>query len=286
MEAVGKSILKEIFPRKPEWTHKGDYGRLLVISGSRWMTGSPATIGLAAMRTGADILSFVGPERAMNVTANSSHTFITEPLAGNFLGMQHVKQVLDFLDIMKPTAVAIGPGLWRNQETRKAVVEIIGQLSVPMVIDADAVRALSGNAGVLDDKQAIITPHADEFRELTGVHVTQTTAQRADVVRRKAEELKTVILLKGHVDIISDGKRTRINKSGNAHMTKGGMGDSLTGICAALVARRINKIDIFTAACAAAYINRRAGDIAARRFKEGVSAADLIDNIPLAIQGK
>jgi len=286
MEVVSKSILKEIFPSKPEWTHKGEYGRLLIISGSRWMTGSPSTIGFAAMRTGADILSFIGPERAMNVTANACYTFITEPLAGNFLGMQHVKQILEFYDVMKPTAVAIGPGLWRNEEIRKAVIEIISQISVPMVIDADAIRALSQNTDVLEGRQAIVTPHADEFRELTGIQVNQSVTQRADAAKREAQKLRAVILLKGHVDVISDGNKVVLNKTGNVHMTKGGMGDSLTGVCAALIARKINKIDSFTAASAAAYINGRAGDIAARKLKEGITAEDLIDNIPFAIRGK
>jgi len=286
MEFISKTILKEVFLSKPEWTHKGEYGRLLIISGSRWMTGSPSTIGLAAMRTGADMLFFVGPERAMNVTANSSYTFITEPLTGNFLGMQHVKQVLDFYDVMKPTAVAIGPGLWRNDETRKAVVEILNQINVPMVIDANAIRALSQEKEVLENKQAVVTPHADEFRELTGVQVNPNITQRADAVKKEAQKLRTVILLKGHVDIISDGNKIALNKTGNAYMTKGGMGDSLTGICAALIARKINKIDLFTAACAAAYINGRAGDIAARKLKEGITTIDLINNIPLSLQGK
>lgn len=286
MEYISKSILKDVFPSKPEWAHKGEYGRLLVIAGSRWMTGSPSTIGLAATKTGVDILFFIGPERAMNVTANSSHTFITEPLTGNFLGMQHVKQVLDFIDTMKPTGVAIGPGLWRNEETRKAVVEIVSQVNVPMVIDADAIRALSWNKDVLENKQAVITPHANEFKELTGIDLTQNVTQRADVVKKEAQKLKTVLLLKGHVDVISDGSKTMLNKTGNVYMTKGGMGDSLTGICAALISRKINKVDLFTAACAAAYINGRAGDIAARKLKEGLAAADLINSIPSAIQGK
>ena len=97
---------------------------------------------------------------------------------------------------------------------------------------------------------------------------------------------KTVILLKGHVDVISDGSKVALNKTGNVYMAKGGMGDTLTGICAALVARKINQIDLFTAASAAAYINGRAGDIAARKLKEGLTTTDLINNIPFAIQGK
>jgi len=286
MEYVSKSILKDVFPPKPEWTHKGEYGRLMIIAGSRWMTGAPSTVGLAAMKTGADMLFFIGPERAMNVVANSYHTFINEPLTGNFLGMQHVKQVMDFIDTMKPTAVAIGPGLWRNEETKKAVVEIIGQVEVPMVIDADAIRALSWNKDVLESKQTILTPHSNEFKELTGIEVNPSVTQRAEAVKKTAQELKSVLVLKGHVDVISDGNKVVLNKTGNAYMTKGGCGDTLTGICAALIARKINKVDMFDAACAAAYINGRAGDIAASRLKEGMTTVDLINSIPSAMHGK
>src|SRR3972149_4813996 len=165
MEYVSKAILKEVFPPKPEWTHKGDYGRLLIVGGSRRMTGAPSTVGLAAMRTGVDTLCFIGPERAMGVVANTFYTFMSEPLAGIFLGIQHVKQVLDFVDSMKPTAVAIGPGLWRNDETRKAIVEIVEQIQLPMVIDADAIRAIGSRREILENKKTVVTPHADEFRE-------------------------------------------------------------------------------------------------------------------------
>jgi len=286
MEVIAKTILKEIYPEKPDWTHKGEYGRLLVIAGSRWMTGSPTIVGMAAMKAGADMLFFMGPERAMNVTAGSFPTFITEPLNGNFLGMQHVRQIADFMDVMKPTAVAIGPGLWRNEETRKAVVEIIGQINVPMVIDADAIRALRAARGVLENKKAILTPHANEFKELTGNEVSQSVTQRTEAVKKAAKDLSSIVILKGHVDIISDGSKTMANKTGNVHMTKGGMGDSLTGICAALISRAVNKVDMFKASCAAAYINGRAGDLAARKYGEGMTAMDLINSIPLAIQGK
>ena len=286
MEYVSKAILKEVFPPKPEWTHKGDYGRLLIVAGSRWMTGAPSTVGLAAMRTGVDTLCFIGPERAMGVVANTFYTFMSEPLAGNFLGMQHVKQVLDFVDSMKPTAIAIGPGLWRNDETRKAIVEIVEQIELPMVIDADAIRAIGSRREILENKKTVVTPHADEFRELTGVQVTTSITQRAEAVKKEAQKLRTVILLKGHVDVISDGSKVALNKTGNTFMTKGGMGDTLTGICAALVARRINTVDLFAAACASAYINGRAGDIAARKLKEGTTTINLIDSIPSAIQGK
>jgi NAD(P)H-hydrate epimerase len=153
-----------------------------------------------------------------------------------------------------------------------------------MVIDADAVRALSANPKLLHGKQTIITPHSNEFKELTGVELSTKVEERAKHVKEWAHKLGTTIILKGHVDIISDGKSVAMNKTGNPNMTKGGFGDMLTGVCGALIARRKNKVDLYEAACAAAYINGKAGDLAAKEKGIGLLPTDAIEKIPEVIQ--
>jgi hydroxyethylthiazole kinase-like uncharacterized protein yjeF len=270
MQTVTKVILKKVYRKKSEWLHKGDYGRLLVVCGSYRMTGSPVIVGLAALRTGVDVVCFAGPERAMYVAAAAFPTFITQPLKGNFLNKQHADEVIGFADEMRISGLAIGPGLWRLPETREAVVKIIERLEVPMVIDADAIRAMNVATDVLRKKTAVLTPHADELFELSGRKVSTQLDDRIKTVKEVAKQLNTTIVLKGHVDVISDGGKILLNRTGNVHMTKGGFGDSLTGICAAFMARRKNRVDPLTAAAAAAYINGRAGDLAVKKFKEGV----------------
>lgn len=284
MEAVTKSILKKVYPKKDPWTHKGHYGRLLIIAGSEMMTGAPTLIGKAALRAGTDVVYFIGPKRAMNAVANAYPTFINKPLDCDYLRKENLKDIVEFAEQMRITGLAIGPGLWRTKETRKVILEIIQSFDVPMVIDADAARAASMLPRNLSDKKSVVTPHANEFRELTGENVPMDLQQRIKVVEKSAKDFGSVILLKGHVDVISDGKQTAVNKTGNVWMSKGGFGDTLTGICAAFLARQKNQVDAFTAACASAYINGRAGDIAAKSFGVGVLPTDLIESIPQVVR--
>lgn len=284
MEEQKKSIVRKVFPKKDLWSHKGDYGKLLIISGSEMFTGSPVLIGMAALRSGLDLVYFAGPERAMNIAASYYPTFITLPLKGSYIDRQHLDEILDFANSMKINALVIGPGLWRNQFTRKAILSIIERFDVPMVIDADAVRALEANHEILKEKQTILTPHSDEFREMTGMELTPKVEGRIRAVKMWAKKLGTTIVLKGHIDVISNGEKVAINKTGNVNMTKGGFGDMLTGICGALIARKKNKVDFYDAACAAAYINGKAGDLAAEEKAEGILPTDAINKIPEIIR--
>jgi NAD(P)H-hydrate epimerase len=282
-ERVGPSILKTSFPKKDPHSHKGQYGRLLVIGGSFIMTGAPVLVGTAAMRSGADLVYFIGPERAMNVAANSSPNFITYPLEGDFLEERDLENVFDFAQKMRVTSLAIGPGLGREERTLKTIAEIIGGFDAPMVIDADALHALSGYGRIkhiLKGKDVVLTPHADEFHEMTGEKPSKSVDERIDLVRDAAERMGATVLLKGKVDVISDGERVATNSTGNQFMSKGGTGDVLTGVCASLLSRKINKVNCFTAACAAAYINGKAGDVSAKKLGLGLTATDVLDAIP------
>jgi hydroxyethylthiazole kinase-like uncharacterized protein yjeF len=280
---IGKSILKTVYKKRDPWTHKGHYGKLLVITGSERITGSPVIVGFAALRAGIDLVYLCGPKRAMDSSIAMYPFFISQPLEGRELIEEHLPAIISFVNDMKPTAVAIGPGLWRSEKTRKAVVKIVETIDLPFVIDADAIRAISSDKELLKNRTAVLTPHSNEFKELTGIEVSNVIDERVETVKTEAKKWRTVILLKGNVDVISDGKRVAINKTGNPYMSKGGCGDTLTGICAAFLARNVDKIDTFTAACAAAYINGRAGDIAARKLKSGILPTDLIDAIPSAV---
>lgn len=280
---VSKSILRQVFKKRNPWTHKGQYGKLLIIAGSERITGAPILIAKAALRTGCDTIYLTGPKRAMDAAAFSYPTFINQPLEGRELIEEHIPSIVTFVNDMKPTGIAIGPGLWRTERTRNAVRKIVATFDLPFVIDADAIRAISEEKEILKNKTAVLTPHPNEFKEFSGIEVTNNIDERVEAVKNEAKKWRVVILLKGYVDIISDGKKVALNKTGNPFMSKGGCGDTLTGICAAFLARKVDQIDPFTAACAAAYINGRAGDIAARKLKSGLLPTDLIESIPNAI---
>ncbi len=274
MIKITKDILKQVYRRRRLWSHKYDFGHLLIVGGSKLYSGSPVLAALAALRTGVDLVTIVAPERAANIAATFSPDLIAYPLKGDYLDRRHLKDLFKFTK--GKTAVAIGSGLWRIKPVLDTTVEYMKNINLPCVVDADAIHAIA-KAKRLNLKNCVLTPHDYEFFALSGTKPTIELGKRIDAVKRVAREMGTTILLKGRIDIISDGEQIAVNRTGNAYMTVGGTGDTLTGICGSLLAQGI---DCFTAACAAAYINGRAGDIAARKLKQSLMATDVIKAIP------
>ena len=278
MKKVSKGIIKKIFRKRDRWSHKGNFGKLLIIGGSKKYSGSPALAALAAYRVGVDLVTVASPERAANIIASFTPDLITYPLKGDYLNENHLRDI--FLLVENSHALVMGGGLERSEETLKTILKILKGISIPCVIDADAIYAVAKEKKVLR-KEFVVTPHSHEFFILTGRKPTNDVKKRAELVKNVAQELNCVVLLKGNVDVISDGDEVFINETGNPYMTVGGTGDTLAGILGALLAR---KVDPLSAACAAAYINGRAGDLAARKFGEGLMASDLLQEIPEVIR--
>lgn len=270
---IEKSVLRKIYNKRPKDAHKGAAGRLLVIGGSETYSGAPALAALAAYRAGCDLVFVAAPERAANIIATFSPDIITIPLYGRCLKKKHVVD-LEY-HIRRASAITLGGGLGRCKETFQAVSKII-DIEKPIVVDADAIHGLNEKV-----KGSVFTPHAYEFELLTGEKPHKNFNKRRGQVLKYAKKYECVILLKGSKDVISDGKRSAINKTGNVYMTKGGTGDTLAGICGAFLARGV---EFFDAACAAAYVNGLAGDLAAKQYGESVLASDLIWQIPKAIR--
>lgn len=157
-----------------------------------------------------------------------------------------------------------------------------------MVIDADAIRSVGVIKEKIKNKKMLLTPHANEFLELTGKQVSENIKDRINTVRKEAYELNCgkngtcplyppiTVVLKGNVDVVSNGKDIILNDTGSPVMTKGGCGDTLTGIAGAMLARGV---DTFTAGCVSAYINGKAGEMAVNEYGEGFLPTDLIDMI-------
>jgi len=280
MKTVDKKLIKKIFKPREKWSHKGDFGSLLVIGGSKRYSGSPTFNALAAYRTGVDLVTIAAPRRAADIIASFSPDLITYPLDGDHLNESHLDDV--FILAENSDAVVIGGGLERNEETLTAVKKILGGLTSPCVIDADAIHAVATDKKLLREN-FILTPHSHEFYALTGMEPEPNVKKRFALVKKESSKMGCVIILKGHIDVISDGKKAAINKTGSPYMTVGGTGDTLTGICGALLARGV---DPFEAACAACYINGSAGALAAKKLGEGLMASDLINEIPNVIKRK
>lgn len=285
MKKVTKDILKNIFPERPKdkYFKKYDFGLLLVIGGSDFYSGSPALNAMAAFRTGVGMVRIVAPKRAADIIASFSPNLATYPLEGNWLERKHLATLISMTESAKAVAennvaVVIGGGMGRSEETQEAILEYLQQVDCPVVIDADAIHAVGKKPEIVSGKPFLFTPHGYEFFVLTKRKTYQLpTEEQIKIVREEAERLKTVILLKGKPDIISNGKEVALCPTGSPYMAVGGTGDTLAGICGALMAR---KIDPFLAAQAAAYINGKAGEIATEKLKEGLTATDVIEAIP------
>ena len=276
---VRESILKEIYFKRKEWCKKYDFGSLLVIGGSKNYSGSPAFNALAALRAGVDLVTVLAPERAANIIASFSPDLIAYPLRGDYIEEGHLEELMEFTQ--NKTAVVIGGGLTRKENVLRTVLKYLEEVEIPVVIDADAIHAVARRKSVLEGKNFVLTPHSFEFKVLSGVYPSINLKERIEIVEKVAKELKTTILLKGHFDVISNGEKTALNKTGSPLMTKGGLGDTLAGILGAYLARGN---DVFISACAAAYLNGKAGELAAEKYSESLIASDLIKEIPNTVR--
>lgn len=274
MERIGSGVLKKVYKKRYIWSHKYDFGHLLVIGGSKHYSGSPAFNALAALRAGVDLVTIVAPERAANIIASFAPDMIAYPLDGDYICPEHLDKLVEMTK--NKDAVVIGGGLTRSKEVLKTVVEYLKRIDIPAVIDADAIHAVATKKEILKDKKFVLTPHPYEFFVFSGIKPTKNMKYRIKMVKDAATAAKTTILLKGHLDIISDGERASVNRTGNPYMTAGGLGDTLAGITGAILARGIG---CFEAACAAAYINGKAGEIASKQFGESLIASDVINTI-------
>jgi len=270
---IKKPFVKKLFPTRDKWSRKGDFGHLLIIGGSKLYSGSPAFAALAALKTGTDLVTVFAPKRAADIIATFSPDLITYPARGDFLNSWNLGEALRFLK--KADAVVIGGGVGKRKETAAFVEKFLERNDKPCVIDADGIHVIANNERLLGES-CILTPHAHEFFLLTGRHPTDNLKERQGMVQRYAKKLGCTILLKGSVDMISDGKKVAVNKTGTPLMTKGGTGDTLAGICGGLLARRANPFD---AAAAAAWINGSAGELAGKEFGESLMAENILEEI-------
>ncbi len=269
-------VLMVMKPRLPE-AHKGDFGRLLVVGGSETFSGAPTLTALAALRAGVDLVYIAAPEETAYAISSISPDLITLKLEGDHLSMRNMPIIRSYMS--RATAVVIGPGLGLHKETRETVSEIIRaaeRRKLPILLDADGLKAFASFERRLETA-AVLTPHLGEYILLAGEKPSDNFEERAEHIKRTAESLNAIILLKSHVDVISDGFRIKFNFTGNPGMTVGGTGDVLSGVVAALLAQGA---DPFEAAVAGAFINGAAGDFVKAERGYHMVATDLIDWIP------
>jgi ADP-dependent NAD(P)H-hydrate dehydratase / NAD(P)H-hydrate epimerase len=274
---VGPGDLTMLHKRRPE-EHKGNAGRILVIGGGPY-SGAPALAALAALRAGADIVTAVVPASVSEIVASFSPNLIVRKLSSNILCPDDLSILPDLIN--SHDVVVMGMGLGRSLETLETVRKIL-PFCRKAVLDADAFYAISCPIfeSLAGNCELIVTPHAGEFAHLREMETPENYEARIKAVREFSEEKGIVTLLKGKIDIISDGKQTLLNRTGNAGMTVGGTGDVLAGLTGSLFSRN----PALLAAACAAYINGAAGDLAFERAGNGLLATDVIEKISKIIK--
>ncbi|HEY7400166.1 MAG TPA: NAD(P)H-hydrate dehydratase [Actinomycetota bacterium] len=274
-----------ILPSRGAESHKRASGVVLVVAGSRGMTGAAALLALAAGRIGAGLVTVASPSGALpQVQANLSEaTFLalaeTDDGTVAAAALEPVLERLEGAD-----ALAIGPGLTRQGETSAFVRELVRRSPVPVVVDADGLNAFAGRAQELADRRsdAVLTPHVGEFGRLSGVKPRDLDADRLGHARSLARTTGAVTLLKGSRTVIaSPAGDVRVNVTGSPVLATAGTGDVLTGMIGGLLARGVDPLD---AATAGAYLHGLAGILAGSERGEGSLAGDVVDHIPDAVR--
>lgn len=276
--------LSKIYRKREDWVHKGNFGSVLVVCGSKLYSGSATFAGVAALRAGADLVAVCAPIYAASVAAHKIPDMMVYPLNGEQLTTKHINSIMDVAHVRHVNALVLGCGLGRYRTTVAAIYKVISKMNLPMVLDADALFAIAQKPEIIAGKQVIMTPHLGELAILLNQkNIEDDFDARIVAAKQAAVKYKAVVLLKGHVDIITDGASMITNNSGSSYMTKGGFGDTLSGICAALLARGVGMME---SAYAAAYINGEAGELAVKKYGEGVIASDIFKMIPKVISLK
>ena len=285
-ELMDAERVRMLIPTRRPNSNKSDYGRVMLVTGSTGMTGSGCLASMAALRSGAGLVYAGVPRSLMHVYGAAITEPIILPLEDGGSGCLTVECAEHILEHMKRMdAAAIGPGLTASADITRIMEKIISESTIPLVLDADALNAISGNTSILKklSVDAVVTPHPGEMSRLTGLHINEIQSDRIGTAKNFAEEFGVTVVLKGSRTVIAlpDG-RVFINPTGNAGMASAGTGDVLTGIIAGLLAQGAGTED---AAAAGVFLHGLAGDAAAAEMgMHGMVAGDVIKYLPQTIK--
>lgn len=276
--------LPRLKPREAD-THKGDYGRVLVLAGSVGYTGAAYLCSKAALRSGAGLVTLGIPESLNAIMAAKLTCVMTRPLPETHARSLSQEGKQEILDLAKGfDVVAIGPGLGTHPDTKALVLELLQALDKPIVLDADGITAVCDDLGAIERNpgKMVLTPHPGEMARVLGLPSAQEVQKdRLKIAVRFAKRCGAVLVLKGHETLVTDAERIYTNKTGNPGMATAGSGDVLTGMIACLVAQGLEPFD---AAQLGVYLHATAGDLAAERFGEtAMIATDILDSLHRAI---
>lgn len=273
----GTETEKPHFPRREREAHKGAFGKVFLLSGSRGYTGAPCLAAKAAVRSGAGLVTVGVPEDVYPIVAvkccDEAMVWPLSEVYGELL-----KKAKD------ADAVLIGPGLGQGEKAEEYTLNLLRDITCPVILDADGLNIISRHIDVLDKRRAltVLTPHEGEFARLTDCQIP--IRDRHTEAEAFARKHGCILVLKGHrtITALPDG-RCYINRTGNPGMARGGSGDALAGLMVGLLGQRL--WDPVRAVISAVWLHGRAGDLAAAEKGEyGMAVSDMIEMIPCAIK--
>lgn len=270
-------------PERDDDAHKGDFGFVLIVGGSRGMAGAVALAGIAALRGGAGLVRLAVPDVCLETVASFEPSYVTVPLPADDDGtigpaaFEQIVEAADWADV-----VAIGPGLGRSAGLDNLVGRLYRELKKPLILDADALNALATQPDILPQAGGprILTPHPGEFARLVGEKLP--LRQREEAAIDLAARSGLVVVLKSHHTLTTDGRRSAHNNTGNPGMATGGSGDVLTGLIGALLGQGLEP---FEAACLGVHLHGLAGDCAADELgQRSMIASDMVEYLSDAFE--
>lgn len=278
------TALPSLPPRPPE-SNKGSFGKVLVVAGSRGMSGAAVLCASAALRGGAGLVRLAVPHEVLPIVAAANPCYLTVPLPQDDNGRLDSRAEEELLRLVQGNdVVAVGPGLGQSAALASLVALLVARVQVPLVLDADGLTVLQDQLELFRYRPAplVLTPHPGEFARLLKTDVPTVQARRQELAVRFAAEHRVVLVLKGHGTLVTDGRRIYRNSTGNPGMATGGSGDVLTGLIAALLGQGL---DAFAAAQLGTHLHGLAGDLARDQLGEvSLIASDLLDYLPAAFR--
>lgn len=271
-----RSDIERLLPDRDPFAHKGDFGKLLLLCGSRGFTGAAYFAAMGALRSGAGLVYLGVPESIYVIEAVKLSEPVVFPLPEDDgrLSAAAIPEILPRLPRMD--AVLIGPGLGQSDGTLSVVKAVLENAECPVVVDADGINVLSAHKDILRGRRfpTILTPHDGEFARLGGM-IGQDRMTAAEALAR---DLGCIVLLKGHRTCITDGVNAYVNTTGNPGMAVGGSGDVLAGIVVSLLGQGLAPLE---AAAVGAWLHGAAGDLCASRIGQyGMLPSDMLERLP------
>jgi len=273
--SLNSSIVKKFIPSRKSNSRKGDNGKVLVVGGSYMYHGAPVLSSLAALRSGSDLVYTAVPKVNVQSTRSLSADLIVIPMADSKLTRGTVNKLLGQAPQDLDSAT-IGMGLAvQDVEALKLMIKSLLNRDVRLSLDASSL--VKEILPLIKNKNVVITPHAGEFKRLFGEIPSENKVKRIQTVEKYAKKYSITILLKGQIDIISNGTKTYTNVKNTPAMTVGGTGDVLSGLTAGFLSRNRNALE---SASSAAFVNGLSGKITQKQFGLHLTATDLIENLP------